>query len=82
MALINCCHGAGGSLNAMMDIVGKPLSDRRVYLPLRMECHSSAEVTLLCAVDEADSPEAEFLLGKEGCETWDSSSYLLVEKIC
>ncbi len=48
---------------------GKPVSDLRVYLPLRVKCHSSAEVTLLCAVDEGDCPEAEFLLGKGGCMT-------------
>ncbi|MCP3664166.1 MAG: hypothetical protein GY696_17025, partial [Gammaproteobacteria bacterium] len=46
--------------------VGRPLSNLQVCLPLKVRCHGAVEVTLLCAVDEGDSPEAEFLLGKGG----------------
>ncbi len=42
------------------------MSDQRVYFPLRVKCRSSAEFNLLCAVDEGDSPEAEFLLRNGG----------------
>ncbi|MCP3667827.1 MAG: hypothetical protein GY696_35945, partial [Gammaproteobacteria bacterium] len=57
--LLSRCQG----LNARFDgYGGKPLMD----LPLRVKCHSSAEFTLFCAVDEGEHPEAEFLLGKGG----------------
>ncbi|MCP3661381.1 MAG: hypothetical protein GY696_02620 [Gammaproteobacteria bacterium] len=61
--LLSRCQGLASRFDGYG---GKPLSDQRVYLPLRVKCHSFAEVTLLCAVDEGDSPEAEFLLGKGG----------------
>ncbi|MCP3668117.1 MAG: hypothetical protein GY696_37440 [Gammaproteobacteria bacterium] len=61
--LLSRCQG----LNVRFDgYGGKPLTDLRVYLPLRVKCHASAEVTLLCAVDEGEHPEAEFLLWKGG----------------
>ncbi|MCP3663399.1 MAG: hypothetical protein GY696_13040, partial [Gammaproteobacteria bacterium] len=31
---------------------GRPLSDLRVCLPLKVRCRGAVEVTLLCAVDE------------------------------
>ncbi|MCP3667030.1 MAG: hypothetical protein GY696_31820, partial [Gammaproteobacteria bacterium] len=45
---------------------GKPLSDLRVFLPLKVKCRGAAETTILCAVDEGENAEAEFLLGKGG----------------